>query len=208
MTTAERDKLVANAFIVFAFDSKQIWEDNDLVWDDFIQSESYLSIPPAELRDKYHTMDELYKYRMVYNAILFNEWFAHGKYEVHKSKRHNDGEPCFGGGWFIVVAILPTGQISNHYKEEYWDLFQCESIPSAKYPFDGHTPNDVLIRLKSIPPATNELRERIANYNTIKERLVTLYPSYPSFVAKVCDEVLDRSGALLGDIRTLNKPQP
>jgi len=32
------------------------------------------------------------------------------------------GEYCFGGGWFLVVAVLPTGQISNHYELKHWDL--------------------------------------------------------------------------------------
>lgn len=45
-----------------------------------------------------------------------------GKYEVHKSYRHADGELCFGGGWFIVMANLPTGQVSNHYSR-----FRCSS---------------------------------------------------------------------------------
>jgi hypothetical protein len=30
-------------------------------------------------------------------------------------KNHSDGTQCFNGQWFIVVAQLPTGQISNHY---------------------------------------------------------------------------------------------
>ena len=93
------------------------------------------------LSDGYHSFGELYDFRMIYNACLFNEW-AKGfydqngvidtrlpKHNVHKSKRHFDGELCFSGGWFIVVAILPTGQISNHYEEKYWDLF---NIPETE----------------------------------------------------------------------------
>lgn len=56
---------------------------------------------------------------MLYNAAFFNS--LEGKYDVHKSYRH--GELCFGGGWFIVVANLPTGQVSNHYRAEEWNLF-------------------------------------------------------------------------------------
>ena len=97
--------------------------------------------------DGYHTIDELYEFRKVFNACLFNEWYKQGKYEVHKSKKHFDGEDCFGGGWFIVVAILPTGQISNHYELKDWDLFKVEEVEKAKYKFDGHTPEDVLDRL-------------------------------------------------------------
>lgn len=100
--------------------------------------------------DGYHTFKELYDFRMVYNAALFNEWALQSKYEVHKSWKHNGGELCFGGGWFIVVAILPTGQISNHYIEECWDLFKIPETETALFPFDGHTSQDVLSRLKNL----------------------------------------------------------
>lgn len=102
-----------------------------------------------EIFDGYHTFGQLYEFRKLYNANLFNEWAKQGLFDVHKSRKHNDGEECFGGGWFIVVALLPTGQISNHYKDEDWDLFQCVDVPTAKYEFDGHTGADVVDRLKS-----------------------------------------------------------
>lgn len=121
------------------------------------------------ISDGYHTFDELYTFRKMYNATLFNEW-ASGrmtvlkgmqngrryenaglcKYNVHKSWRHEDGELCFGGGWFIVVAMLPDGQISNHYKEEDWGLFNIPETPKALYPFDGHTGQDVIFRLSRL----------------------------------------------------------
>ena len=101
--------------------------------------------------DGYHTFNELYDFRMSYNAALFNEWAAQGKH-VHKSYRHHDGELCFGGGYFVVVAVLPDGQISNHYKNEYWDLFNIVAVEKALFEFDGHTGADVLSRLKSYRP--------------------------------------------------------
>lgn len=106
----------------------------------------------GKISDGYHTFDELYEFRKVYNAALFNEWakFQIPTYDVHKSWKHNDGELCFGGGYFIVVAILPTGQISNHYEAKDWDLFKVPEVEKAKYPFDGHTSNDVLIRLRAL----------------------------------------------------------
>lgn len=95
--------------------------------------------------DGYHTFSELYEYRMLYNAHAAHGWHAEG-IPVVKSWHHSDGEPCFGGGWFIVVAILPTGQISNHYKSKYWGIF---SIPEVDLPpeYDGHTPQIVAERL-------------------------------------------------------------
>ena len=114
-----------------------------------------------ELSDGYHTYDELYEFRKIYNAVLFNEWATQpigfnidgsikSKFDVHKSWRHNDGELCFGGGWFIVSAMLPTGLISNHYKSEDWDLFKVPEVEKAIYEYDGHTPQDTLTRLSNL----------------------------------------------------------
>jgi len=99
--------------------------------------------------DGYHTFKELYDFRKIYNAVLFNEWTSGRKYQIHKSKKHSDGEECFGGGWFIVIATLPTGQISNHYELKDWDLFRCEERELADK-WDGHTSQDVLTRLSSL----------------------------------------------------------
>jgi hypothetical protein len=124
----------------------------------------------SQTSNGYHTFAEPYEFRKVYNAALFNEWakdwyvneikIKEGKsmppnmkeplYDVHKSWKHNDGELCFGGGWFIVVAVLPTGQISNHYEAKDWDLFKIPAVEKAKYPFDGHIPVDVLKRLSAL----------------------------------------------------------
>ncbi len=127
------------------------------------QKEGYIVKVTEDTSDGYHTFKELYEFRKVYNAVLFNEWgkiyngkFEQGimdfkpKYDVHKSWKHNDGEFCFGGGWFIVVAMLPSGQISNHYKAGDWDLFKIPEVEKAKYPFDGHTSEDVIERLLKI----------------------------------------------------------
>lgn len=100
----------------------------------------------GETSDGYHTFNELYEFRKLYNAALFNEWSSQGKYQVHKSKKHFDGEDCFGGGWFIVMATLPTGQISNHYELKDWDLFKCEEREKADE-WDGHIAQDVAKRL-------------------------------------------------------------
>lgn len=97
----------------------------------------------GEISDGYHTFNELYRYRMLYNAAFFN---LLPKELVHKSKKHHDGEECFGGGWFIVMANLPTGQISNHYELKDWDLFQIPEKDVADE-WDGHTPQAAADRL-------------------------------------------------------------
>ena len=95
------------------------------------------------MSDGYHTFNELYDYRKAYNAAFFNEIAK--KYKVLKSKRHSDGEECFGGGWFIVMAELPTGQVSNHYELKDWNLFKCKVQEKADV-WDGHTPAQALER--------------------------------------------------------------
>ena len=127
----------------------------------------------GEVSDGYHTFNELYYYRMLYNAAFFNllpkKW-------VHKSKRHHTGEECFGGGWFIVMAELPTGQISNHYELKDWDLFQ---VPEKEFAdeWDGHTPQ--------------EAAERLYKYLQQKQ------PSFPSELDEAAEESMPEAEGFL-----------
>ena len=115
----------------------------------------------GEVSDGYHSFNELYEYRMLYNAALFNEFAKQGLYDVHKSRKHADGEFPFGDqNWFIVMAELPTGQISNHYEMKDWDKFQIPEKPLANK-WDGHTPKDVAERLTSF---TNPKKEYPKTY--------------------------------------------
>ena len=111
----------------------------------------------GEVSDGYHTFNELYYYRMLYNAAFFN---LLPKAWVHKSKRHNTGEECFGGGWFIVMANLPTGQVSNHYELKDWDLFK---VPEKEFAdeWDGHTPQEAAARIKKYLQITDTLEDKI-----------------------------------------------
>ena len=106
----------------------------------------YESLRRGEASDGNHTHNELYKDRMLYHAFAVDAWIGVYDYDVVKSWKHSDGELCFGGGWFIVVAQLPTGQVSNHYRAEHWDLFDC---PEVELPpeYDGHTPEVAAQRL-------------------------------------------------------------
>lgn len=100
----------------------------------------------GETSDDYHTFNELYDFRKVYNALLFNEWAAQSKFNVYKSKLHHDGEIPFGGGWFVVGAQLPSGQITNHYELKDWYLFTVPEVPRASK-YDGHSPQQALQRM-------------------------------------------------------------
>jgi hypothetical protein len=100
--------------------------------------------------DEYHTMDELYEYRMVYNAYAA-KWFDVMHAKAVKSWRHHDGEPPFGepfGTWFIIGVLTPGGWVTNHYKGEHWDMFEVEEHPRGPK-WDGHTPAEGLARLRN-----------------------------------------------------------
>ena len=101
----------------------------------------------GEASDGYHTHNELYEYRTLYHAHAARAWMLDGV-EVTKSWRHADGELCFGGGWFIVTAQLPTGQVTNHYPERDWPLFD---VPEVERPaeWDGHTPQEAAARIRA-----------------------------------------------------------
>ena len=70
-----------------------------------------IKLQPGNISDGYHKFNEIYDYRRIYNAISFNILDKLGV-PIIKSKKHSDGEYCFGGGWFIVVALLPTWLVS------------------------------------------------------------------------------------------------
>ena len=99
----------------------------------------------GEMSDGYHTFNGLYYQRMVLFAALVKQ----NKDSAWKSHRHEDGELCFGGGWFIVGIDTPEGSYTYHYEDKDWDLFDCEELPVGKH-WDGHREDDVT-RLLSLP---------------------------------------------------------
>lgn len=98
----------------------------------------------GELSDGYHTFNSLYRQRLYLFAALVNTYHL----RAWKTKRHDDGELCFDGDWFLVGIETPEGQYTYHYQNEYWDLFKCKEIEKAPK-FDGHTDKDVT-RLMSL----------------------------------------------------------
>ena len=92
----------------------------------------------GDFSDGYHTFNDLYTQRAVLFATIVNQNLD----KAWKSHKHEDGEPCFGGGWFIVAVDTPKGSYSYHYEDKYWDIFKCVELPVAKHR-DGHTDKDV-----------------------------------------------------------------
>ena len=113
----------------------------------------------GELSDGYHTFNALYRQRMVLFAALVKQ----NRARAWKSFRHEDGEFCFGGGWFIVGIDTPEGSYTYHYENKDFDLFDCVELPVAPH-WDGHTEADVT-RLLSLP----DVREN--RWISVKERL-------------------------------------
>ena len=114
------------------------------------QPEGYIKIPETgidDLSDGFHTFRQLYYQRMMLFATIVKQ----NKDKAWKSLRHEDGELCFGGGWFIVGIDTPEGSYTYHYEDNYFSLFDCEELEHGKH-WDGHTEKDVT-RLLSLPPA-------------------------------------------------------
>ena len=108
----------------------------------------------GEMSDGYHTFNGLYYQRMILFAALVRAY----KDRAWKSYKHEDGELCFGGGWFIVGIDTPQGSYTYHYESKYFELFECAELPMAKH-WDGHTEADVT-RLMSLPDDGANPQER------------------------------------------------
>ena len=99
----------------------------------------------GDLSDGFHTFNGLYYQRMILFASLVHAY----KDRAWKSYRHEDGELCFGGGWFIVGIDTPEGSYTYHYESKDFERFDCVELPCGKH-WDGHTEDDVT-RLLSLP---------------------------------------------------------
>lgn len=101
----------------------------------------------GEVSDGFHTFNGLYEQRMILFAALVKAY----KDKAWKSYRHEDGEYCFGGGWFIVGIDTPEGSYTYHYENKYWEMFDCVELSRGKH-WDGHTEEDAETRLMSLNP--------------------------------------------------------
>lgn len=95
-------------------------------------------IDSGDLSDGYHTFNQLYHQRAMLFATIVNQ----NSDKAWKTHKHEDGEPCFGGGWFLVTIDTPKGAYGYHYEDKYWDLFKCKELEIAKH-WDGYTEEDV-----------------------------------------------------------------
>ena len=123
---------------IFGIEGSKIYAD--VYIDD--KASNHLTMPfikdVGKLSDGYHTFDGLYAQRRVLFATLCNLF----KNSSWKSKKHSDGELCFGGDWFVVGIDTPEGSYTYHYRMEYWKMFKCPELELGKE-WDGHTEDDV-----------------------------------------------------------------
>lgn len=130
------------------------------------QPEGWVKIPDTgidDLSDGFHTFRQLYYQRM----ILFATIVRQNREKAWKSLRHEDGELCFGGGWFIVGIDTPEGSYTYHYEDNFYSLFDCKELECAKH-WDGHTEKDVT-RLLSLPSAQSYTEAEIQKMQDLEQ---------------------------------------
>lgn len=92
------------------------------------------------ISDGWHTFEELYKMRHAL-FILIALFYKDVSY---KTRLHSDGSSY--DGYFLLVSNLPTGQVSFHMPDSYWDMCPVK-IEDRSMDYDGHTTLDVYYRL-------------------------------------------------------------
>lgn len=114
-----------------------------------------------EVSDGYHTMTSLYDQRAAAHAALFS---AHvrindeygtmtaeqkAEHVPWRSKHHSDGT-MFEGMFIVGIGRDAGEQITYHYYLSRWDLFNCCETLERAPEWDGHTPEDALVRLAAL----------------------------------------------------------
>lgn len=105
--------------------------------------------------DGYHTFSDLYAHRIALfialagKIIVRDEEGEPNGVEVWRSKLHSDGTSF--DGWFILGINKEAGkQITYHLPMEEWENTEFAETLDKAPEFDGHTPVDVVERLKKL----------------------------------------------------------
>jgi len=112
-----------------------------------------------DISDGYHTFEELYEFRAMLTISLFKKicWrinfkdYPGGEPEkmVWRSKLHSDST-MFDGMFIFGYGKEPGKQITFHYHLDKWDDCDFAETLDKAPEWDGHTPADVLERLKAL----------------------------------------------------------
>jgi len=114
--------------------------------DQFIRAQN-IEIEVGKISDGYHTFDELYEHRASLFIALCRKVCCDR--DVWRSTRHSHGE--IYEGWFILGIGTEGGQqITYHLPISRWGETDFATDRELAPVWDGHTPADVLERLKRI----------------------------------------------------------
>lgn len=97
----------------------------------------------SKISDGFHCFGELYSHRMLLFITLMKS-YPHISW---KSKKHDDGSEY--EGYFIAGMTLPTGDITYHIIDKFWNLLSNVKTLDTAPKWDGHTSDTVLQRLNS-----------------------------------------------------------
>lgn len=114
-----------------------------------------------KISDGYHTFEELYEHRIelwitVCSLLTRLRGVLPGNphlkpYNVWFTKKHSDGIEW--EGWFILGVGSGNYQMTYHLPEKYWhrgDIQIRAELKERAPKYDGHTPKDVIERLKNL----------------------------------------------------------
>lgn len=112
--------------------------------DSLVQTKNTLTIKgDIKVSDSYHEFDELYAHRI----ILFLCLMKSHKDISWKSRLHDDGTSL--DGWFIAGMNIPSGTITYHISDNFWNMVDDIKTLEKAPTFDGHTSDDVIRRLNN-----------------------------------------------------------
>lgn len=107
--------------------------------------ENGIKMKKEKISDGYHTFEELYEHR----HIIFIALCKNYKNKVWRSKLHLDGSNY--AGWFILGINKEKGkQITYHLPINKWKETSFTETLKKAPEFDGHSPKDVINRIKKL----------------------------------------------------------
>jgi hypothetical protein len=102
-----------------------------------------------KISDGYHTYEELYDHRIVNYIALCRFVDRYSGEIVWRSKVHSDGSVW--NGWFLLGIGKEHGsQITYHLPISEWSNTEFATEYDEAPDFDGHTPDDVLERIRNL----------------------------------------------------------
>ena len=110
----------------------------------------YMTAEIGEISADYHTFNELYEHRHALFIALCRVARRERHRPVWRARLHADGTML--DGWFILgMGRKPGEQITYHLPGRLWPETEFARTLDRAPEFDGHTPEDLLLRLRLQP---------------------------------------------------------